>query len=83
LHHDQELDRCHGEIGSRLAGVIRQGPDVLARFAQDEWALLLPHTGLDAAVAVVDRCLERVAGHELRLGGATVRLTVSAGVSCL
>jgi GGDEF domain-containing protein len=81
LQHDQDLERCDWEIGNRLAGVIRQGPDVLARFALGEWALLLPHTGLDGAVAVVDRCLERVTGHELRLGGAPVRLTVSAGVS--
>lgn len=76
-----DLERCDWEVGNRLASAIRQGPDVLARFALGEWALLLPHTGLDGAVAVVDRCLERVTGQELRIGGAPVRLTVSAGVS--
>ncbi len=79
--HNQDLERCDWEVGNRLAGAIRQGPDVLARFALGEWALLLPHTGLDGAVAVVDRCLERVAGQELRLGGTVLHLAVSAGVS--
>lgn len=78
---EQELERCDWEIGNRLAGGIRQGPDVLARFALGEWALLLPHTGLDGAVAVAQRCLERVNGQELRVGGSTVSLCVSAGVA--
>jgi diguanylate cyclase (GGDEF)-like protein len=79
--HDQDLERCDWEVGTRLASAIRQGPDVLARFALGDWALLLPHTGLDGAVAVVQRCLERVTGQELRIGGTPVRLTVSAGVA--
>lgn len=78
---EQELERCDWEIGNRLAGGIRQGPDVLARFTLGEWALLLPHTGLDGAVAVAQRCLERVSGQELRIGGTTVTLSVSAGVA--
>jgi GGDEF domain-containing protein len=79
--HDQDLERCDWEVGTRLASAIRQGPDILARFALGDWALLLPHTGLDGAVAVVERCLERVTGQELRIGGAPARLTVSAGVA--
>lgn len=79
---EQELERCDWEIGNRLAGGIRQGPDVLARFELGEWALLLPHTGLDGAVAVAQRCLERVSGpQELRLAGGTVALGISAGVA--
>jgi len=79
--HDQDLERCDWEVGNRLASAIRQGPDVLARFALGEWALLLPHTGLDGAVAVAERCLERVTGQELRVGGTPVHLNLSAGVS--
>jgi PleD family two-component response regulator len=78
---DQDLERCDWEIGNRLAGGIRQGPDVLARFALGEWALLLPHTGLDGAVAVAQRCLERVCGQDLRTSGTSLRITVSAGVA--
>ena len=78
---EQDLERCDWEIGNRLAGGIRQGPDVLARFALGEWALLLPHTGLDGAVAVAQRCLERVGGEDLRTAGTPLRVTVSAGVA--
>ena len=81
---EQDLERCDWEIGNRLAGGIRQGPDVLARFGLGEWALLLPHTGLDGAVAVAQRCLERVCGQDLRLAGTAsppLRLSVSAGVA--
>jgi GGDEF domain-containing protein len=78
---DHDLERFDWEVGNRLAGAIRQGPDLLARFALGEWALLLPHTGLDGAVAVVERCLERVRGEVSRVAGAAVRLNVSAGVA--
>jgi GGDEF domain-containing protein len=79
--HDHDLERFDWEVGNRLAGAIRQGPDLLARFALGEWALLLPHTSLDGAVAVVERCLERVTGERSSIAGAAVRLNVSAGVA--
>ncbi len=77
----QDQERCDWEVGNRLAGVIRQGPDFLARFALGDWAMLLPHTGLDGAVAVAERCLQRVIEQEMRIGAESIRLSIAAGVA--
>ncbi len=76
-----DLERCDWEIGNRLAGSIRQGPDALARLAAGDWAVLLPHTTLDGAVCVAQRCLDRMADHELNIGVRPVRLALSAGAA--
>lgn len=78
----QDLERCDWEIGNRLAAGIRQGPDLLARFGLGEWALLLPHTGLDGAISVAQRGLQRLRDLELgRPGVVPQRLSISAGVA--
>lgn len=79
---EQDRERYDWEIGNRLAAGIRQGPDVLARFGLGEWALLLPHTGLDGAVAVAQRGLDRVNDPALRASGhLPARLAIAAGVA--
>ena len=79
---EHEQERLDWELGNRLASTIRQGPDVLARFALGEWALLLPHTGLDGAIAVAQRGLDRVNDPELRAGiQSPSRLAIAAGVA--
>jgi two-component system cell cycle response regulator len=69
------------------AGVIRgsaRETDVIARFGGDEFALVLPDTGSEGAVAVAERVRERIALHLfLADAGLTVRLTVSVGVATL
>lgn len=78
---DRDLERCDREFGNRLAGVIRPVPDTLARFALGGWAMVFPHTWLDGAVAVAERCLQRVTGQDPHIGTAPIRLALSAGVA--
>jgi len=82
----------HGHLcGSRAlveaASVIRRcarETDVVARFGGDEFAVILPDTGSDGAVAVADRVRERIAAHPfLEVDGLNVRLTASVGVATL
>lgn len=86
------INDTHGHLyGSRAlveaAGVIRQSAretDVVARFGGDEFALILPDTGSDGAVAVGARIRERIAEHRfLRGDGLDIHLTVSVGVATL
>ena len=69
------------------AAVIQGGAretDVVSRFGGDEFALVLPDTGLSGAVAVAERIRERLAAHEfLATDGLTIRLTASVGVASL
>ena len=83
----------HGHLcGSRAlieaASVIRscaRETDTPARFGGDEFALVLPDTGSDGAVAVAERVRERIAAYSfLRASdGLDIRLTASVGVATL
>jgi diguanylate cyclase (GGDEF)-like protein len=86
------VNDTHGHLAGsaalvEAADVIRRSAretDVVARFGGDEFALILPDTGLDGAMAVADRIRERVANHMfLQRDGLAIRLTVSVGVATL
>jgi diguanylate cyclase (GGDEF)-like protein len=86
------INDTHGHLfGSRAlveaAGVIRASAretDMVARFGGDEFALILPDTGSDGAVAVGERVRDRIAVFSFLQGdGLDIRLTVSVGVATL
>jgi diguanylate cyclase (GGDEF)-like protein len=82
----------HGHLcGSRAlveaAAVIRgcaRETDMCARFGGDEFAVVLPETGSEGAVAVGERIRERVCSHAfLASEDINYRLTASVGVATL
>jgi diguanylate cyclase (GGDEF)-like protein len=88
----KSVNDSHGHLcGSRAlveaAGVIRgcaRETDMCARFGGDEFAVVLPDTGSDGAVAVAERIRERVCAHSFLAGdGLKVHLTASIGVATL
>jgi diguanylate cyclase (GGDEF)-like protein len=88
----KSVNDTHGHLfGSRAlveaAGVIRTSAretDVVARYGGDEFALVLPETGREGALAVGERIRERIADfHFLESQGLDVRLTVSIGLATM
>jgi diguanylate cyclase (GGDEF)-like protein len=58
--------------------------DMVARFGGDEFAVVLPDTTSEGAMAVGDRVRERIAAHQFLQGeGFQIALTVSVGVATL
>lgn len=58
--------------------------DVLARMGGEEFAILLPETGLEAAQSVAERIRQRIEELSIPAGNRTVHFTVSIGISsCL
>ena len=69
------------ELASRLAGGVRD-VDLVARFGGDEFALILPNTGLGGALRLADKVRGLIADQPFDPGGGeSVNLTVSVGVA--
>ena len=89
LDHFKRVNDTHGHatgdaVLRDFAATLRQGlraDDALFRIGGEEFALLIPGTGPEAAVRRVDALRERVSA--TRLGGLPDTVTFSAGVSGL
>jgi diguanylate cyclase (GGDEF)-like protein len=72
------------EAASVIRGCARE-TDVAARFGGDEFALVLPDTGSEGAVAVAERVRERIGAYKFLKAsdGLDIHLTASVGVATL
>ena len=67
-------------LGQLLAATFRQ-VDVVARVGGEEFAVLLPSSTLDGALAVGERLRQLVAARPLLVDGMAIDITVSAGIA--
>jgi diguanylate cyclase (GGDEF)-like protein len=82
LNHDHGYaagDRVLAVALTRLQGAV--GSAVVARFGSDEFAVLLGGVDASAAGAIGERLIAAVA-EPVSLGGASVRLGASVGITC-
>jgi diguanylate cyclase (GGDEF)-like protein len=69
------------EIGRRLRRALREG-DVVARYAGEEFVVLLPHTGTVDGLAIAERLRQAISVAPVALpGGQAVPITVSVGLA--
>jgi diguanylate cyclase (GGDEF)-like protein len=82
-HGHQAGDECLRQVARALAVTARRSGDLAARFGGEEFAVLLPSSNVEGAVAVAERI--RVAVERIRLpymdANATRHVTVSIGVA--
>jgi diguanylate cyclase (GGDEF)-like protein len=92
LDHFKAINDTHGHpagdavlaaVARVFAGQVRS-IDRVARIGGEEFAVLLMVTGADEGLAVAKRIVEAVRALPVAVaGGATLRITVSAGVAAL
>jgi diguanylate cyclase (GGDEF)-like protein len=90
LDHFKRLNDAHGHaagdavlrhVGQRLAQSVRS-VDVAGRYGGEEFLVVLPETGPDAAASLAEKLRRVVGGSEVRLpDGELVTVTLSAGVA--
>lgn len=73
-------DRVLQEFGRLLDDSIRKY-DVGCRYGGEEFAVILPDTALEKAVALCERFRERVKNHQFTYDDLTLRITTSVGVA--
>jgi diguanylate cyclase (GGDEF)-like protein len=69
-------------IAHNLLSMTR-GSDVVARFAGDEFVIVLPSTSLDKASELVSRLKSFFADHPLDFEGIPITVSISCGLSCM
>ncbi|MCA1245863.1 sensor domain-containing diguanylate cyclase [Massilia sp. MS-15] len=89
--HFKTINDRHGHpagdaVLRHLAGLLLstfREVDVVARVGGEEFAVLLPSTGLAQAALVAERLRDAVAAQAAEVDGVRIACTVSAGVACL
>lgn len=77
-------DECLKFVAACVNSGRRRSQDLAARMGGEEFALLLPNTGLRGAIAVAEAIRKRVATHKLmHVTGRPHSITVSCGVHAL
>jgi diguanylate cyclase (GGDEF)-like protein/PAS domain S-box-containing protein len=70
------------DLAATLSAGFRE-VDVVARVGGEEFAVLLPSTGLEGAVAVANRLLAAVAARSVEVDGVRIPYCVSGGVATM
>ncbi len=89
IDHFKQINDCHGhsagddvlEMVARRGAEMLRPTDVLARYAGDEFVVLLPGTGPSAANDVARRLGDRIAAAPFQLEAGDIAVTVSIGVA--
>jgi|GEM_PF-939716 two-component system, cell cycle response regulator len=89
LDHFKRINDTHGhpagdevlkEIAYLLRKTVRKS-DVACRYGGEEFAVILPNTDIEHAIAFCERFRKAVEEHAVQINGSDVKITISTGVA--
>ena len=91
IDHLKRVNEVHGRVAGdfvlrELARVVQariRRDEVFARHGGEEFAIILPQTSLDEAVALAESLRQRVSEHLFLFQSDTIRVTISVGAALL
>ncbi len=92
VDHFKKINDTHGHKSgdlvlkkfAELCQETLRGMDIIGRMGGEEFAVLLPETGVEQALEVAERLREKLASASVATeGGLAIRFTVSIGVTCM
>ncbi len=69
------------ELSRIIRQSLRDNVDIASRYGGEEFALILPQTRVDGAMIVAERLRQSVEDYHFRVGGESIKITVSIGVT--
>jgi diguanylate cyclase (GGDEF)-like protein len=75
-------DAVLAAIGAQAIRCLRRTGEIAARYAGDEFVVLLPHTNLLEACQAAERLRQSIHAIKVPIGADTISPSVSIGVSC-
>jgi diguanylate cyclase (GGDEF)-like protein len=78
-------DECLRRVSHVLASCVRRAGEILARYGGEEFVMLMPGADLTQAMAMAQRCLDRIVQEAIPHGSSpTARhVTFSIGIACV
>jgi len=83
LYGHQAGDNCLKQVATTLHSNIKRGGDLVARFGGEEFAVLLPNTGLEGAAQVAEYMRQSIEELGIPHGSSSIHsvVTISGGVA--
>jgi diguanylate cyclase (GGDEF)-like protein len=78
-------DECLRRVSHVLASCVRRAGEILARYGGEEFVMLMPGADQTQAVAMAQRCLNRIAQEAIPHGSSpsAQHVTFSIGIACV
>ncbi|HET7664228.1 MAG TPA: diguanylate cyclase [Rhodanobacteraceae bacterium] len=91
VDHFKQVNDTHGHAAGDtvLATMVKRcrkqlrTNDIIGRYGGEEFAICLPETSLESAMALAERLRQDIAATEITTPIGSIRITVSIGVACL
>ncbi len=69
------------KVAALLKTVVCRPGDTISRYGGEEFAILLPETGMEGAEKVAEMLVQRVAGETITFNGVAIPVTISIGLA--